>query len=186
MIDYRPLNEVTIKDAYPMPNIREIIDKMRGARYFCKMDMASAYWAVPIREEDREKTAFMTPRRLFEMCVTGYGLCNSQSTYQRIVDETLQGVNNASSFVDDVNTHNSTFDDMLTTLRETLERLRAAHLQMRIDKCKFGYFDIDYVGYHISAAGVSPIQANVEAITSFPAPTNVKELGRFVGMVGYY
>ena len=117
VINYRPLNEVTIKDAYPMPNIREIVDKMRGAKYFCKMDMASASWAVPVREEEKEKTAFMTPRGLYEMCVTGYGLCNSQSTYQRIVEETLQGVDNASSFVDDVNTFNATFDEMLTTLR---------------------------------------------------------------------
>ena len=77
VVDYRPLNEVTVKDAYPMPNIREIVDKMQGAKYFCKMDMVSAYWAVPIKEEDREKTAFMTPRHVYEMCVTGYGLCNS-------------------------------------------------------------------------------------------------------------
>ena len=120
------------------------------------------------------------------MVVTGYGLCKSQSTYQRIIDETLQGVDNASSFVDDVNTFNATFDDMLTTLRQTLERLQAVHLQMRLDKCIFGYFEIDYVGYHISPNGVSPILANVEAILSFPAPANAEELGRFVGMVGYY
>ena len=68
VIDYRPINEVTIKDSYPMPNIREIVDKMKGSKYFCKMDMASAYWSVPIKEEDREKTAFMTPRGLYEMC----------------------------------------------------------------------------------------------------------------------
>ena len=67
VIDYRPINEVTIKDSYPMPNIREIVDKMKGSKYFCKMDMASAYWSVPIKEEDREKTAFMTPRGLYEM-----------------------------------------------------------------------------------------------------------------------
>ena len=186
VIDYRPLNEVTVKDAYPMPNVREIVDKMRGSKYFCKMDMASAYWAVPIKEEDREKTAFMTPRRLYEMCVTGYGLCNSQATYQRIMDDTLSGLENTASFIDDVNTFNNTFDDMLTTLRQTLDRLRAAKLQMRTEKCKFGYTEIDYVGYHISSKGLSPIQANIEAITSFPAPTNIKELERFVGMSGYY
>ena len=74
VVDYRSLNDLTVKDSYPMPNIRDIVDKIQGAKFFLKMDMASAYWAVPIREEDREKTAFMTPRSLMEMCVTAYGL----------------------------------------------------------------------------------------------------------------
>ena len=132
VVDYRPLNEVTVKDSYPMPNVREIIDKMLGSKYFCTMDMASAYWAVPLKEEDRAKTAFMTPRRLYEMCVTAFGLCNSQATYQRIMDKTLEGVDNTAAFVDDVNTYSKTFDDMLDTLRKTLERLRVAKLQMRL------------------------------------------------------
>ena len=186
VIDYRPINEVTIKDSYPMPNIREIVDKMKGSKYFCKMDMASAYWSVPIKEEDREKTAFMTPRGLYEMCVTGYGLCNCQATYQRMMDKALEGVNNAASFVDDVSTYNESFEEMLVTLRQTLERLRAANLQMRIDKCMFGYEEIDYVGYHISSDGLSPIYDNVKDILAFPAPTNLKELERFLGMAGYY
>ena len=186
VIDYRPINEATVKDAYPMPNIREIVDKMKGSKFFCKMDMASAYWSVPIREEDREKTAFMTPRGLYEMCVTGYGLCNSQATYQRVMDKALDGVDSAASFVDDVSTFNASFEEMLVTLRETLERLRAANLQMRCDKCKFGYTEIDYVGYHISSQGLSPIYDNVKAVLEFPAPTNRKELERFLGMAGYY
>ena len=70
---------------------REIIDKMNGSKYFSKIDMASAYWAVPIQESDRHKTAFMTPRGLLEMCVTAYGLCNSQATYQRIIDNVTEG-----------------------------------------------------------------------------------------------
>ena len=70
VVDYRKLNDVTVKDAYPMPNIREILDKMHKSFFFSKIDMTSAYWAVPIKEEDREKTAFMTPRSLYEMCVT--------------------------------------------------------------------------------------------------------------------
>ena len=75
---------------------------------------------------------------------------------------------------------------MLSTLKQTLDKLRAAHLQMRTDKCMFGYNEIDYVGYHISSDGLSPIRSNIEAILSFSAPTNVKELEWFVGMVGYY
>ena len=87
VVDYRQLNDVNIKNAYPMPNVRDIINKMKGPWFFNKMDMASAYWAVPIREQDREKTAFYTPQQLPEMCVMAYDLHNSQPIYQCIMDK---------------------------------------------------------------------------------------------------
>ena len=115
-----------------------------------------------------------------------YGLCNSQPTYQDIMDKTLDGVDNADSFVGDVCTYSKIFDDMLNTLREVFVRYRKANLQMRTDKCQFGYTETDYVGYHISGEGLSPIRENIDAILSFEAPTNLKGLERFIGMVGYY
>ena len=166
-----------------MPNI---IDKMRGAKYFSEMDMAIAYWAVPFREEDREKTAFMAPRKLYEMYVTAYGLCNSQASYQRMMDSTLDGVQGTDSFIDDVCSHATLFDQMLSQLREVFERFQQANLQMRIDKCKFGYFDINFVGHNISGQGVKPIYDNVEATVNFLELRNFKELERFIGMAGYY
>ena len=105
--------------------------------------------------------------------------CN---TNLRIMDETLQGVEKASSFIDDVTTYNSSFEKMLSTLKQTLDKLSLAHLQMLTDKCLFGNYEINYVGYHISSAGVTPICSNVEAIFSFSAPTNNKELNRSVGI----
>ena len=186
VVDYRPLNDATVKDAYPMPNVREIVDKMCEAKYFTKLDMASAYWAVPIKEDDRHKTAFSTPRGLLEMCVTGYGLCNSQATYQRIIDETTEDVENTESFVDDVISHTVTFEQHLAILRKYLMNLRVANLQLRVDKCKFGYNEVDFVGLHISEKGVSPIPNIVSPIEEFPVPSNRKELERFLGMCGYY
>ena len=185
VIDYRQLNDVTVKDSYPMPNVREIIDKMKGSKYFSKINMASAYWAVPIREEDRQKTAFMTPRKLMEMCVTAYGQCNSQATYQRIMDKTLNGIEGAERFVDDVCEFSPTFKVMLEVIKAVLQRFRKAQLQMHIDKCKFGYQEVDFVGHHISGNGVAPIADNVKAILDFPEPTNLSELERFIGMANY-
>ena len=141
---------------------------------------------MPIRDEDREKTAFMTPRKLYEMCVTAYGLCNSQATYQRKMDSTLDGVQGTDSFIDDVCSHATLFDQIPSQLREVFERFRQANLQMRIDKCKFGYFDIDFVGHNISGQGVKPIYDNVEAIVNFSEPRNLKELEIFIRMAGYY
>ena len=117
----------------------------------------------------------MTPCKLYEMCVNAYGLCNSQATYQRMMDITLDGVQGTDSFIDDVCSHATLFDQMLSQLREVFERFRPANLQMRIDKCKLGYFDIDFVGHNISGQGVKPIYDNVEAIVDFSEPRNLKE-----------
>ena len=150
VIDYCELNDLTIKDSYPMPNVRDVVDKMSGSLYFSKIDMTSAYWAVPIREEDREKTAFMTHRQLLEMCVTAYGFCNSQATYQRVMDKTLEGIEGADSFVDDILQHSYDFEIMLMILGSIFMRLREANLQMRIDKCKFGYSSVEFCGYTVT------------------------------------
>ena len=83
-VDYRSLNDVTKKDSYPIPELRDILDKLHGSNYFSTLDGASAYWSVPIAEKDREKTAFLSPRGQFEFCVMPFGLCNAPSTFQRL------------------------------------------------------------------------------------------------------
>ena len=96
-IDYRLLNGVTKKDAYNLPNIQSVLDKLGGSRCFSFMDIASAYWCVPVRSQDVEKTAFHTPRGQYEMIVMPFGLCNYQATFQRLMDNALEGVERAES-----------------------------------------------------------------------------------------
>ena len=93
-IDYRRLNDVTKKDAYSIPQIQAILDKLNGYRFFSVIDISSAYWCVPVRECDVEKTAFNTPRGLYEMTVMPFGLVNSQATFQRMMDNALRGLKN--------------------------------------------------------------------------------------------
>ena len=150
------------------------------------MDLASAYWAVPIREEDREKTAFMTPHGLLEMCVTGYGLCNSQATYQRLIDEVTKDVPNSEGFIDDISNYTKEFREMMKNLRQLFIKLREYNLQIRADKCFFGYYEIDFLGYHISSKGIAPTETLIKDMLAVPEPKNKNELERFLGMVGYY
>ena len=121
---------ITVKDSYSylMPDIHEIINEMNGSTYFSKVDMASAYWAVPIWESDRHKTAFMTPRGLLEMWVTAYGLCNIQATYQRIIDNVTEDVKQTESLVDDIASHTQSFEEMLVVLGQLFMKLREANL----------------------------------------------------------
>ena len=88
-IDYRKLNSVTKRDEYSLPNPQSIFDRLEGSKYFSKLDIASAYWAIAIASEDVEKTAFHTPRGMYEMLVMPFGLCNAQATFQRVMDRTL-------------------------------------------------------------------------------------------------
>ena len=107
-VDFMELNRVTRADSYPMPHPRDILDRMYGDSYYSFLDGASAYWAIEIDEEDKYKTSFATPKGLFEFNRMSFGLINSGSTYQRLMDETLRDVNRADPYVDDICVHSNT------------------------------------------------------------------------------
>ena len=162
VVDYRDLNSVTTKDAYPMSNPKDILDKMQGNQFFSFLDAASAYWCVELEEEVKHKTAFSTPRGHYEMNRMAFGLCNSQSTYQRLMDDTLRGVNNTDSYVDDICVHSSSFEEHLKDLRSEFTALQKANIQLRQDKCSFAVRSGHFVGHIISGEGRRPAPGNVE------------------------
>ena len=91
-VDYRQLNTVTRKDAYPIPRIDETLDTLAGSCIFTTLDLLSGYWQVEVRPEDREKTAVCTSEGLFEFNVMLFGLCNAPATFQRLMDCVLAGL----------------------------------------------------------------------------------------------
>ena len=92
-VDYRKLNEVTEKDAHPLPRIDDTLESLSGARYFSTLDLKSGYWQGPIREEDKKKTAFCTSSgRLYEFNRLPFGLCNAPATFSRLIDYVLTGL----------------------------------------------------------------------------------------------
>ena len=139
VVDYRSLNDLTRKDAYPMPNPRDILDSLHDDNYYSSLDCASAYWAVAIETNDQPKTAFSTPRGHFEMTRMAFGLYNSQATYQRLIDNTLHNLKRTHSYVDDILVHSPELTLHVDDLRKTLTRLRQAKIQLRPDKCRVGY-----------------------------------------------
>ena len=186
VVDYRALNDLTRKDAYPMPNPRHILDCLCGDSYFTSLDCASAYWAVPIDERDRPKTAFSTPRGHYEMTRMAFGLCNSQATYQRLMDNTLRGVPQAHSYVDDILVHSPSINSHVSSLRKALKRLRAAKIQLRPDKCRIGYRETKFVEHIITSKGHRPLPSNVQKITACEPPKSKVELQRFLGLANFY
>ena len=187
-VDYRKVNNVTRKDAYPIPRIDDSLDTLAGAKWFTTLDLISGYWQVEVEETDKEKTAFSTPCGLFEFNVMPFGLCNAPATFQRLMELVLAGLQWKSCLVylDDVIIVGSTFDEHLTHLRAVLNRIRDAGLKLKPAKCNFCCQQVDFLGHVVSASGVQPDLGKVEKVSNWPTPSNKKEVQQFLGLASYY
>ena len=131
-VDYRKLNAVTQKDAYPLPRIDDMLDTLSGSKSFSTLDLISGYWQVEVNKEDREKTAFCTHEGLFEFKMMHFGLCNAPATFQRLMNLVLAGLQWSSCLVylDDIIILGRDFEEHLERTRAVLERLRKAGLKL--------------------------------------------------------
>jgi len=186
--DYRRLNKVTKKDVYPLPLIQDVIDQLSGSNMFTSLDLAHGFWQVPVEEESKEKTAFITPWGLFEWNVMSFGLCNAPATFSRCLGLVLSGMKhqNVLCYVDDIIIHSKTWTEHLSALEELLQRLRAANLKVKGSKCQMARTSITYLGQIISKEGVRIDESQLNVIKDYPAPRNVKEIQRVMGLFNYY
>lgn len=184
--DYRRLNVKTVPDHYPLPNITDITNELDGAKYFTKLDLLKGYFQVPVHPDDVPKTAIITPFGTYVFFYSTFGLRNAGATFQRLMDNILGGLSYCVCYIDDILIHSKTEEEHREHIQNVLQILRDNGLVVRQDKCLFGATKVDFLGYEISASGVCPIPAKVEAIRKFPPPTKVKGLQEFTGMVNYY
>ena len=143
-----------------------MLDKLHGYQYFTVIGISAAYWCVPVREEDVEKTAFNTPRGLFEMTVMPFGLVNAQATFQRLMDVTLQGLRRTESYIDDCINYSQSFEQHLVDLRTAIERLHRANLHVKLRKCQFAQEEVEFLGHMVSRVGKKPVPAAAEKLSS--------------------
>lgn len=188
-VDYRQVNNVTKRDAYPLPYISSILDRLRDAKFLSSLDIKSAYWQVPVEETSQEKTAFTVPGRgLFQFTRMPFGLHNSPATWQRLIDNVLGAELEPHVFVylDDVVIVTSDFSEHLRVLEEVFERLAGANLSLNWDKCQFCRPELRFLGYVVNEAGLLVDPEKVESIRSYPTPTTVKQVRQFVGLASWY
>ena len=157
-VDYRKLNHLTRKDAYLLPRVDMTLDTLAGSQWFSTMDLLSGNWQVEIAKSDSPKTAFTTTEGLFEFKVMPFGLCNALTTFQRLVDLVLAGLQwtQCLVYIDDVVVVGRTFDEDLQNLKAVFERLRQAGLKLKPSKCVFFQRSVQYLGYIVSTRGIQP------------------------------
>lgn len=187
-VDYRALNKITIKNRYPLPLISESLDRLRGAKYFTKLDLAKGYHQIRIAEEDIPKTAFRTRYGHFEYTVLCFGLCNAPATFATLMNDVLREYIDefVVVYLDDILIYSSTLEEHDQHVRAVLTKLREHKLYGKPSKCELFRKEVKFVGHIVSEEGVRTDPKKIEAIRDWPPPKTPTELRSFLGFCNFY
>ena len=187
-IDYRGLNNVTVKDAFPLPRIEECLDTLSETKFMTTLDLASGYWQLEIDEADRYKTAFITRYGLFEHIRMGFGLCNAPATFSRAMQAVLHGLllDTVLAYLDDVIVLGDSFDSHLHNLAVVFERFREHNLKLKPSKCSLIKTQVKFLGKIVSDKGISIDPGNTSKVQDWPEPRSVNEVEIFLGFMNYH
>lgn len=188
VIDYRRLNEITVDDKYPLPNISDLFDKIGKSLYFTTLDLASGYHQIEVEKSDRPKTAFSTPFGHYEFNRMPFGLKTAPATFQRAMDNVLRGLQGLHCLVylDDVIIFSKSLQEHVAKLRAVFDRFRLNNLKVQLDKSHFLRKEVLYLGHTITSEGLKPNDDKIEAILKYPLPKTVTEIKSFLGLISYY
>lgn len=188
VIDYRKLNQKTISDKYPMPEISNILDQLGGNQYFTTLDLASGFHQIKMNPRDVEKTAFSVNQGKYEFVRMPFGLKNAPAIFQRAMDDVLREHIGKICYVymDDVVVFGKTLEEATKNLKIILKTLQDANLKVQPDKSEFLKKSVEFLGYVITKDGIKPNPKKIESIEKWPEPKTVKELRSFLGLIGYY
>jgi hypothetical protein len=188
VVDYRALNELTVKNKYPLPLMDELFDRVHGAKFFSKLDLRTGFHQIRIAEADIEKTAFRTRYGSFEYLVLPMGLCNAPGTFMQLMNDTFRDLLDKSVlvFLDDILIFSRTKEEHIKHVREVLERLRQQKLYAKLSKCELFRNEVEFLGHRIGAGGLAVSQDKVQNVREWPAPKNVHDVRSFLGLAGFY
>ena len=184
--DYRLLNLATTPDRYPLPNLHDFTSNLHNATVFSKLDLVKGYHQIPIHSADISKTAIITPFGLYEFIKMPFGLRNSAQTFQRLMDNLLQGLPFIFVYLDDILVASPNLQAHLQHLQQLLTILRDNGLLVNISKCVFAQQQLPFLGHTVSASGITPLPSAVSAVNNFPQPQTLKDLQRFLGLINFY
>ena len=187
-IDYRSLNQQTVKSRYPLPRIDDLFDRLQGAQVFSSIDLQSAYYQVRLKPEDVPKTAFTTPMGLYEFRVLCFGLTNAPGTFQNIMNDVLRDVINkfVIVYLDDIVVYSKNKAEHYKHLEIVLSLLRSHELYANLAKCKFVQPELHFLGHIVGADGLRVDPQKVAIVKDWPVPRERTALQKFWGLANYF
>lgn len=187
-VDYRHLNSLTQKDAYPLPRIDTCLDTLSGAAWYSTFDLRSGFHQVPVNPRDINKTAFICHRGSYRFPRMPFGMCNAPATFQRLMDTVLKNLNFeiCLAYIDDIIVFSHDLSSHMERLNKLFQRLKEANLKLKISKCNVLQKQVTFLGFSISQRGVGTDVEKVAAVRDWPVPTNLKQCRAFVGLCQYY
>lgn len=178
-------NEAIQREHYPIPVIDTFLNELRGAKYFSRLDMTSAYYHLELHPDSRNVTTFMTNRGLMRFKRLMFGINCAPEIFQRVMTEMLAGVDGVVVYIDDVVVAGSTREEHDNRLRKVLSILQSNNAKLNREKCVFGVTELEILGFKVSALGISPSEEKIVAIKSFRMPETKEEARSFLGLVNF-
>lgn len=187
VINYIPINRITWRDQYPLPNIEDLFLILRGSRYYSTLDCTEGFYQLTLLPEDRYKTAFYVPNGLYEFNGVPFGLTNSPAAFQRTMDEIFRdGLRRyCVVYIDDILVFGKNTEEHNKRLRWVLERCQTSNLKLKRSKCKIYKTEVEFLGHKISSEGISPVKTKMDTVFSY-TPTDVTGAQTILGTVNYY
>ena len=187
-VDYRVLNNQTIKNRYALPLADDCFDRAQGARFFTKLDLHSGFWQIRLEEASAPLTAFRTRFGHYEFTVLPMGLCNAPATFMHLMNSVLRKQLDqfVLAFLDDIFIYSKTREEHLVHIEEVLKELDRQKLYLKPTKCEWMRPEVEFLGHRIGRGGLSVDPQKIDAIKQWPTPTNATEVRSFLGLAGYY
>jgi hypothetical protein len=187
-VDYRALNNQTLKNRYALPLADDCFDRAQGAQFFTKLDLHSGFWQIAMADGSAQFTAFRTRFGHYEFTVLPMGLCNAPATFMHLMNSVLRDMLDkfVLAFLDDIFIYSKTRKEHLEHIETVLKALEAQKLYLKPSKCEWMKSEVEFLGHRIGREGLSVDPHKIDAVKQWPAPTNVSELRSFLGLAGYY
>lgn len=188
-IDFRDLNKIIIPQSQPFPLIDDIIPLTRNCKYYTTLDINSAFWSIPLRIEDRQKTGFVTQNGHFQWTCLPFGLKTSPAIFQRVLSNILRKHNLTKftvNYIDDILIFSKTFEEHIKNVEQVLEAIIKEGFRLKFKKCTFASGSVKYLGHVIENNSVRPLKDNLTSIKNFPTPKTQKNVRQFLGKINFY
>lgn len=188
-IDFRDLNKIVVPQSQPFPLIDDLVIKTRNSMYFTTLDINSAFWSIPLRIEDRNKTGFVTHEGHYQWTCLPFGLKTSPAIFQRVLSNILRKyklTDFAVNYIDDILIFSKSFSDHIDHLKQLFDAIKKEGFRLKFTKCTFASNSVKYLGHIIENNTVRPLRDNLISIKEFPVPKTQKNIRQFLGKINFY